>query len=306
MIGKLASRARRARGLDATERNLIWIANSPRSGSTWLLNLLGREPRVVMVDEPHIGLHMAPWSAEVLRARYEDFEPDRQLFHQMRADAGDYFFAEQFRGEWGPALREMVLARFAAHAERFGHGAADRMVCVKEPNGAQGLGLLISITPRSRVLHLVRDPRDVVVSHLDAYSKGSWFSKDFSVDLEVISRADRIREFAMKWRVRAEVAVTAYEAHDPALRHFVRYEDLRADPLPQTTAIYEWLGLSTSGVASAVEATAFEKLPKELTGAGKFARRAQPGEYKEALSAEEQALVAGICGPMMQQLGYER
>ena len=44
---------------------MIWVACSPRSGSTWLLNLLGLHPNVVMMNEPLIGRYLGPFMGDV-------------------------------------------------------------------------------------------------------------------------------------------------------------------------------------------------------------------------------------------------
>ena len=45
---------------------------------------------------------------------------------------------------------------------------------MKEPNGSIGAPLLMDALPESRMIFLVRDPRDVVASSMDAHRKGSW------------------------------------------------------------------------------------------------------------------------------------
>src|SRR3712207_6950789 len=45
---------------------------------------------------------------------------------------------------------------------------------VKEPNGSIGAPLLMEALPESRMILLVRDPRDVAASSIDARRKGGW------------------------------------------------------------------------------------------------------------------------------------
>src|SRR2546423_820618 len=144
-------RVRLERRLDAIEENLLWIACSPRSGSTWLLNLIGLQPRVVMVDEPHIGLHLGMWTEDLVTSPIGSVPTERQLWHKLRADRGTYFFAEAFRDAWAPHLRTLMLARFAAHAERYGKSVPPGeapIVCIKEPVGGQAADLILGVLPR--------------------------------------------------------------------------------------------------------------------------------------------------------------
>jgi hypothetical protein len=85
----------------------------------------------------------------------------------------------------------------------------------------------------------------------------------------------------------------------------VRYEDLRADAGPGLAAIFRWLGLPDGNAHEIAEKLSFENVPKEKTGSGNFARKAQPGEWREALTPAEQALIVEICGRELEALGYE-
>jgi hypothetical protein len=286
---------------------IVWIVGAPRSGTTWLLYLLEREPAVKHMDEPLIGLHLAPWSAEVVHAPFVDFGRDRQLFNDLMAEASmtHHFFAEAFRESWAPHLRAMILSRFAAHLKSLGTQPGEHpLLCVKDPNGAQGAGIVLSVLPGARVLHVVRDPRDVVVSHLAAFSDHSWLGRQFRVRLGANTREERIEEFAVKWRLRQAVAMEAYERQDPALRLRLYYEEMRADPEPQFTRLFEWLGLPTTRLSEHVSKLSFENVAK--TGEHEFHRKAQPGEWREALSEAEQEQVVSLCADEMQALGYER
>jgi hypothetical protein len=309
----MRTRGRRSetRQLDQVEENLIWIATSPRSGSTWLLNLIGMQPRVVMIDEPLIGVHLGAWSADMLSSPLgPDAPTDRQLWHRLRGPKDTYFFAESFRDAWGPHLRAMLLARFGAHVERFGGGVPKGetpVVCIKEPVGSQASDMIMDVLPRARFLLLLRDPRDVVSSLLDAYRQGTWHSKGFpDAQYERRSRADRVEEFAIQWRGRTEISLEAYEKHDPDRRLMIRYEDLRVDAESWLTRACEWAGLPTDRNPEFVQRLAFERAPEAQRGEGEFRRKAKPGGWREDLAPHEVAVIETICAEPMRRLGYER
>lgn len=305
----LLGRLRQRRRLDATERELLWIVTSPRSGSTWLLNLLGLQPRVVMIDEPHIGVHLGVWSEDMVSSPMGSAPTERQVWATLRAGRGDYFFSEHFRGDWAPYLRTLILARFAAHAQRYGDSVPageTPMVVAKEPMGAQGAGLALSVLPRARVLHLVRDPRDVCASLLDAYRSGSWLHAGFpDARFDAVARDERVRQFALRWRVRTEVGLAAFDAHDPDRRLQLRYEDLRADAEGRLTGVCEWAGLPCDGVGEAVERLRFDGVAPDKLGEGQFRRAARPGQWRDALTEEEARVIEAECAAPMARLGYE-
>src|SRR5829696_10439260 len=72
------------------------------------------------------------------------------------------------------AMRDLVLGGGAA---RFPEVVERRYLIIKEPNGSIGSPLLMEALPESSMIFLIRDPRDVVASSIDARSEGSWLQE---------------------------------------------------------------------------------------------------------------------------------
>ena len=271
--------------------------------------MLRMHPRVAMVNEPLIGLHLGLWTADVLETPLQEHLPtEKHVWHSYRGGHEEYFFAPSFRSAWAPPLREMMLARFGAHVDRYGKPAAkagDPVVCIKEPMGAQATGFVLDVLPRARLLNLVRDPRDVVASLLDAYRSGTWYDKGFpGCNFAEVSRERRVRDFATRWRVRSEIAIEAFDSHDADRRLLVRYEDLRAEPAKWLSTIFSWVGVDEADVDEYVRRTAFERGSSEDRGEGQFRRKAAPGSWSETLTAGEVRIVDEECARPMARLGY--
>src|SRR4051794_18805558 len=248
------------------------MLGSPRSGSTWLRHLLTDGREVAGMAEPLIGMHLgaiASGAVPMWPAAGGMRIPD------IRSDA-DYFFSPQHAEHWQPQLRRLVLARIGAHVPR----TAKRFV-IQEPNGSEGADLLMRALPRSFLLFLLRDGRDVVDSMLDALERGAWIDQAFGVGREFDERARRevVEHEASRWVLRTKVTLAAFAAHDPARRLMLRYEDLLADTGASVGSILDWLGVSAPYV-DRVAQHAFEAIPAEHRGSGQFHRSASPGAWR--------------------------
>ncbi len=301
---------------------MVWILGGPRTGSSWLMNLIthplvavaagsGSAPRpgqsgatayAIPINEPYLGAHLAP---------IETLHPVG-VFTPAEVREGDpsYFFSPQFEAVWRPRLRELIVARIGAQATAAAaeHGLINPLVICKEPNGSQAAPVIASTLPGCRLLFLVRDGRDVLDSLLDAVAPGSWLAG--SLDTEAVAtpagRLDFLRRNAWLWLHRTTMIQRAVGAHAPALTHTVRYENLLADTPATLGAIAGWLGANPgeSALAEAVQANAFAALPAEARGRGKASRFAEPGHWREGLSKDERELVNEILGPKLDELGY--
>jgi hypothetical protein len=292
------------------ERSTVWLLGSPRTGSTWVLNLLRLDGRVVSADEPGIGSHLGLFAADVMGIHPAGFEPTQQLLNIVRANDPNYFFSSGTRDVWEPPLRRLLLDRIGAYVAARPSGAADEtVVVIKEPAGSQAAELLLSVLPKSRLLFLMRDGRDVIDSELDAVQKDGWLARQFGSTDELVGREREafVRGQAHRWVARTEAAQRAFEHHAPELRMLVRYEDLRADPATGLRAMVDWLGLAVEDrdVIRRAERLSFDAIPTEKTGKGKFARAAAPGLWRENLPPEEHVILNEIMGDTLAAFGYD-
>ncbi len=293
--GALPARVRVPLVAASLEPRLTWIMGSPRSGTTWLAALLSSLTGATLVDEPLIGAHLAVHVGAVTSLP----SPQDPMLYEAGRERSDYFFSAAGEPTWRPALRRLLLRRFAAGT------TWRRPVVIKEPNGSLAAPLLLRALPRSRLLFLVRDGRDVVDSMVDGVTQG-WITETHGAALDAGGRREFIERRAHEW-VRTVAAVgDAYDAHDPARRIQLTYEELRAEPERHVARVLTWAGRDDAlpRVEEAVSLLSFERLPADATGPGRFARAAQPGLWREHFSPEEQTTLAAIMGPTLGRLGY--
>jgi hypothetical protein len=291
---------RRPVALSKLESRLVWIAGSPRTGSTWLANLIADDRRCVRIFEPLIGLHLGVRSTAVAHV------PEQQLVEtprilDLRTD-DHYFFAAQRSELWGPLLRKMILRRFSADFRP----EAEAYV-VHEPNGSDGVDIIMRSLPRSRLLFLMRDPRDVIDSILDSYRTGSWLDMAFGVgrDLTPRDRVDLIKIESYRWLTRTRIVQKAFDEHDPRLRYCLRYEDLLSDTPTELASVLVWMNLAPAAdLRERVARHSFASIPAADKGAGKFHRAATPGLWRETWTAEEERVCGAILDPTLREYGY--
>jgi hypothetical protein len=312
------------------ESRLVWIFGSPRSGSTWVLRLLthplvsddaapsgvtrlqapeGGTAAAIPINEPYAQQHLTPaFSTEL---PMED-EFSLVTLHEFRHASPNYFLSDRYAEAWRPELRRLVLARLnaqvAAVSREFGVAGAAPVV-IKEPNGSIGADFVASLLPGSRLLFLLRDGRDVVDSMVDAQMPGGWLASPLPERAEQLrdDRLELVKRESRLWRARTQAVRRAFDAHPPQLRLIVRYEDARADTPRELARMEEWLGLrrTETARADALRWNDFDAFPAEAKGSGKTLRAARPGLWRENLSAEEQAAMHEIMGPVLGELGYE-
>jgi hypothetical protein len=227
-----------------------------------------------------------------------------------------YAFSAAYADAWRPEVRRMTLVRLYAVIERARTSGLDvpadlPLLVIKEVGGSHGADLVMSLFPRSRMIFLVRDGRDVLDSLVEANSPGSWLATSEFGGAGLQGPGDRlefVRENARKWTARMNACRLAYDEHDPELRVMVRYEDLLADTATSLGDLERWFGLSPppKRIESVVAKHAFEKTPESTRGPRKFRRAARPGGWREGLTPEEQEVAHEIMGAELRALGYER
>ena len=285
------------------EDRLVWIMGSSRSGSTWLLRMLGELGGTVVVDDPHLGHHLGLWRPIPLAWAAAAEPPELTRLDELKREKAGYFFADRFAQTWRPLLRELIAGRFAAQARE--SGADPAHIVVKEP-GSQAAELLLSLFPRSRLIFLLRDGRDVVDSWLAAYRDGTWAQDEGAFPLAPHGREAFIRWQAAVWAYRAEAVGRAFAAHDPARRVLVRYEDLLGEPVAELDRVCHAAGIRASErhLRDAVAEHAFNDLPADRKGDVHAIRAASPGGWRRAMTDRERDAMLAEMGEALRRFGY--
>jgi len=158
--------------------------------------------------------------------------------------------------------------------------------------------------PESRMILLVRDPRDVVASNMDALDEGGWLAEQHrnaprpGGGLARRNPDAAVRRRAKRYMENVGNAKDAYESHK-GHKVMIRYEELRADALSTMKRLYSTLDIfiGEEDLARTVERHAWENIPEEEKGPGKFNRKAAPGSWREDLTPEQAKIIEETTAP---------
>ena len=280
--------AREAGGLNP--ENIVWIFGSGRSGSTWLRSMMEGLADHRLWEEPMVGK---------LFGEFYDRSMEAELHRP------DFVMSNATRRGWIGAIRNFILDCASYAHPRLGAG---EYLVVKEPNGSMGAPLIMEALPESRMIFLIRDPRDIVSSMLDGARQGGWmYERKENEDWKRRAAADNnpdnfVRNRSRKYLQHAGSAERAYDAHRGP-KVLVRYEELRADPLDTMKRIYSTLEIEVDEeeLTRVVEKHSWESIPEEEKGKGKFYRKASPGGWREDLSPEQAKIIEKVTAPLLEK-----
>lgn len=259
---------------------LLVLAAGQRCGSTLIQRLLSSHPEVLIWGE-HAGQLR---QLLAVRARLQEWSAEHgqvgRLGYQI---AGHQSFMANLTPEdvqIDEAVRAFIETLFARPAESAGRpvwGFKEVRYGVTEASAIQRL------FPDCRVVHIVRDPRDVLRS-LDVWERaGSDWPRS---DTELVVR-DWVRVAASFW--------SPAELPPWVLR--VRYEDLVADPLRWRVRIGEHCGLDPSQL----DAKVFDKRIHAAGLRGRTRRDLRdwadlPDSLRALLAEDEVRVIGRACG----------
>ncbi len=287
--GALKPRDAQAYGINP--ENMVWIFGSGRTGSSWLSRMMGELEGHTVWFEPWVGLLFDPYHLRL---------EDRKGQH--------FILSPRYKSTWLGSVRTFVMDGARA---RFPELGPDDYLIIKDPGGSVGAPLLMEALAESRMVLLIRDPRDVTASSIDANREGGWRYErranrgnrprhsDFSLPKNQNAYAARRATAYLKGVGKAK---QAYDAHR-GRKALIRYEDLRADAFETLKRTYSELEIEVDEreLERAVEKHSWENIPEEEKGEGKFFRKASPGGWRDDLTPEQARIVEEITRPLLKE-----
>ena len=272
------------RGLDK-----LFIIGCAKSGTTWLADLLNAHDEIVVRGEGCFAWQLVPILSQAFRVFNE---------HQKSLDPithlGD--------GELLLAARTLIdsqLARYVRESKR--DRSKVRVVGDKTPQHTVGMGPLNQLYPRSKFIHILRDPRDTATSAWFHFGKTDGRSFEEYIEF-YITRA---------WPLNVTSARQSGQAIGPSRYREVRYEDLKAQPTELFEGLLKFISVSTDGemVRKCVNAASFDKKsggrqPGQKDNSS-FYRSGTCGDWRNHLPVELAGRCCQAIAPLMTACGYD-
>jgi len=296
----------------------LMVTTLGRTGSTWLVHLLGAHPRVVAYRPFSFEPRTATYWVDVLTSLSEPASYTQQVDAEVEYPApwwlgsGARMTSERLPDEalarWLGSENVAQLAAVAQqridalYLEVAAAASAERPTffaekCLPENNVPQ---LLWELYPAAREVFLVRDFRDVVCSILafnDKRGRQAFGAAGSGGDATYVRKvlAPSVARLRDEWRARRDRA------------HLVRYEDLIENPAATVAGMLAYAGLDASPAAvDTILGQAGEEMPAMAQHRTAASPRASIGRWREELPAEVLNVCEETFGPALEEFGYGR
>lgn len=300
-----------------------FIVGHRKSGSTWLLNLMSLHPDIRGMMETH--LFQLGWvepdpvrRTERLFTRTPWSEGGSNLKHHLLRLAAPVLKrakpALTLKKEERPAtlpdlglLDQAALRRDLRRTEppeeyvhRFFHFNKDRLrprryLLEKSPRHVHHMDKIQEIFPKSRMIVIYRDGRDVVTSD-------KFFTRDYG------GKPFDFSEGVRAWRKDMEAHLNSIERH-PVFA--CAYEKLLGDGANVARDLFQFLDLPHDDllIQDILERSSFRFYAGRDPGQEdrkRFYRKGVVGDWKNHFSDEDKQVFKDIAGDMLVRLGYEK
>lgn len=340
MANKMAARLARASVADARARKtskpgrydtVFFVAGEMRSGTSWLRRTLSAHPEVACghegsffgrdYDHEEIPVYTGPVSSFT---RALAISREFEVWHELPWNQWSDGYEEDLRNLTRLSI-DYFLAKEVARTGK-------KIVGDKSPQHTAHLDEIHEIYPDARIIHIVRDGRDVAVSAMhhwwrlakdqpggvfdltpeelalrDAYleNRAGFLESGCSIFTE-----ERLSQLARRWAYRVGKAHRDGTALYGERYLEIRYEDLLRETPRTLRRIFELLGARTDDrfIERCIRASSFEKASNRRQGeedSGSFFRKGVAGDWRGVFTERDREIYKELAGNQLAEMGYE-
>jgi hypothetical protein len=276
------------------EKQLFFIGGAPRSGTTWLQQILDSHPNASCKGEGLFAKDLYPPLEAAMAQRSQALQmKNRSLFQHT----GGYPL---------PTPEDTEFLAGTAMLLAFSQQGADKdcqALGEKTPENVFFFARFQTLFPRAKFIGIARDPRDLLTSAWYFFRKPAHGPDDEAAKLAfILSALPSLAEGAR--------AMLAFAEQQPNAFRMVTYERLRGDPEPAVAELFRFLGLSNrvETVRACLQRTSFAAMtggrPAGVAEDGAFLRKGVVGDWKSTLTPAMNDLVLRELGWMFPYFGW--
>lgn len=288
-----------------------FIISAPRSGSTWLTTALNHHPEIFGTEQRLFGDFCEVWQNN------DGSTAPRITFDKYANAFGMHYFYQFMNRDYGSFVEDFKKSfiNFLCH---FASGRTGKSIIVDKITPYPGTAKMVlseirRLFPEAKVIHLVRDGRDVLTS-----GTFDWLLKDAEgterhefyfkpipgMKLERFFDKNVIKKWATNWNETVDV----FDDDEPDYR--ISYEEMKEDMAEALKKLFSALGVESSNeIADACEAgSTFERMSGRPPGQDDptaKARKGIVGDWKNYFTLADGELFDALAGDQMEKMGYE-
>lgn len=263
-------------------QQFLFIVGAPRSGTTWLHRMLAAHPQVAALEtELTVFAYLNLWHN---RYQQEKFHIDQGHWKQ----GAPLLYPED---EFYQGLRSMALDAYGRVLAK--HPSATHILD-KYPNYALHIPLIHQLFPHCKVIHIIRDGREVAVSMMSAKKRIGF-------------GAGEIRGAARHWATNLRTARNEGQRLGNGHYMEIRYEDLMADPAGLLGKVLDFSGLPLPQAEVERIAQAHAITNKQVSRGDPSLnelRKKPGGIWQTRLNLEQRWTMDRMVGDLLHELGY--
>ena len=318
---------------------VFFVVGWPKSGTTWVRRMLDQHPEVLCRGEGKFfgrNDRNETFDKAPVNARGQMLRPGS--LYNILAESEDLrvWLERTWWTREGDAEEQTALLVREAVFQFLGRKLAEsgkKIAGDKTPFAGDGTVREIGeVLPEAKVIHVVRDGRDVAISHTHhRWNRVRPVEEGGRLTPEERDKRDRYREDPEKFlaageSIFSEEYITGAArswlsqvggAHDdgPALLGDnyieVRYEDLLKRPEREMWRLFQRLGARDDEeiVHRCVERHSFENITQRSAGeedSASFFRKGVAGDWRGVFTGRDRKIYAGIAGGLLAEMGYDQ
>ena len=290
---------------------VFFVVGNQKSGTTWLMRMLDAHPEILCKGEGRF--FGGSWRQKSLKQR-NTMRPASSLYNAV-LDA-EYLKLWVERSVWSrndsadehlDNLTRMAIDYFLG-GELLKSGK--RIVGDKSPLlTPETIGEISAIYPEAKVIHIIRDGRDVAVSAAHHARNFGQARKRSEAEGSVFPEG-QLEKLAAEWTSR--VGKTVEDGPELLGENYteVRYEDLLHKPESEVQRLLTFLAVDSDEMTTTrcIDAASFERLSKGRKRGeedpSSFFRKGVAGDWKHVLTQGERETFDREAGDLLARLGY--